>query len=205
MDTDLLDGVLGLEEEFYKEGYALGVTDGARAGYTEGSVFAVENAFEKLLQLGKLYGKALVWNQRLISSATTSALSSPVAKTENAAAAATTDEGPPVFDTDICQSMPGLHQGSRLAKNIQTLLALVDPATLVLENNEDAVSEIEERLRGAALKAKLIQRALGESFDEGSDLNSTNNRNNLSSRHDLQGRGDGSGSIEDISSLHIRH
>jgi mRNA export factor len=193
MDTDILDGILELEDEFYKEGYALGVADGARAGYTEGSVFAVENAFEKLLQLGKLYGKALVWNQRLISSATTT--TSSTAAIEKSAAT----EEPPAFDVDICKSMPELHQGSRLAKNIQTLLALVDPATLVLENNEDAVSDIEERLRGAALKAKLIQRALGES-DEGTDAT-----NNPLSRQDVQRGGDGSGSIEDISSLHVRH
>lgn len=34
MDTDILDGILGLEEEFYNQGYELGVADGARAGYT---------------------------------------------------------------------------------------------------------------------------------------------------------------------------
>lgn len=115
----------------------------------------------------------------------------------------TTERQQPAFDIGICQSMPDLHEGSRLAKNIQTLLALVDPATLVLENTEDAVSEIEERFRGASLKAKLIQRALGESLE--GILDSENSVKALSSKHDGQGRGDGSGSIEDISSLHIRH
>jgi hypothetical protein len=183
MDTDILDNILSLEEEFYKEGYHLGVIDGARAGYTEGSVFAVEKSFEKLLQIGRLYGRALVWDQRLISSGVSVREEEvqPNKKEEDA------------INTDIVTSMPPLHQGSRLAKNIHTLLALVDPATLVLQNTEEAVSEIEERLKGASLKVKLIQRALGESaFGDGSAA-------------DGSGAGDGSGSIEDISSLHVRH
>jgi hypothetical protein len=94
--------------------------------------------------------------------------------------------------------MPGLPEGSRLAKNIQTLLGLLDPATLSLENNEDAVSDIEERLKGAALKAKLIQRALGEPEYVSDDTRGRNGKV-------MQAQGDGSGSIEDISSLSIRH
>ncbi|KAE8549693.1 RNA export factor gle2 [Talaromyces marneffei ATCC 18224] len=186
MDTDILDNILSLEEQFYKEGYDLGVIDGARAGYTEGSVFAVEKSFEKLLQLGRLYGRALVWNQRLLSSGVSEGQQVPSKAGEE-----------DTINTDLCNSMPAL-QGSRLAKNIQTLLALVDPVTLVLQNTEDAVSEIEERLKGAALKVKLIQRALGESsFGDGSAGDAALG----------EGRsgGDGSGSIEDISSLHVRH
>ncbi|RAO65345.1 uncharacterized protein BHQ10_001357 [Talaromyces amestolkiae] len=188
MDTDILDNILSLEEQFYKEGYDLGVIDGARAGYTEGSVFAVEKSFEKLLQLGRLYGRALVWNQRLINSGVSEESKTPkVEEREHA------------ITTDIVTSMPPLHQGSRLAKNIQTLLALVDPATLVLQNTEDAVSEIEERLKGAALKVKLIQRALGETaFGDGTAADA-------SAVGEGRGGGDGSGSIEDISSLHVRH
>lgn len=188
MDTDILDNILSLEEQFYKEGYDLGVIDGARAGYTEGSVFAVEKSFEKLLQLGRLYGKALVWNQRLLSSGVS-----------EEASPSKVGEGNDGITTDMCDAMPPLHQGSRLAKNIQTLLALVDPATLVLKNAEDAISEIEERLKGAALKVKLIQRALGEtSFGDGSTTDG-------SALGEGRSTGDGSGSIEDISSLHVRH
>ncbi|GAM41273.1 nuclear pore complex protein [Talaromyces pinophilus] len=188
MDTDILDNILSLEEQFYKEGYDLGVIDGARAGYTEGSVFAVEKSFEKLLQLGRLYGRALVWNQRLISSGV-----------NEEAETTKVGEGEDSITTDMCNAMPPLHQGSRLAKNIQTLLALVDPATLVLQNTEDAVSEIEERLKGASLKVKLIQRALGEtSFGDSSAVDGF-------AAGEGKSAGDGSGSIEDISSLHVRH
>ncbi|EED20251.1 conserved hypothetical protein [Talaromyces stipitatus ATCC 10500] len=164
MDTDILDNILSLEEQFYKEGYDLGVIDGARAGYTEGSVFAVEKSFEN-------------------SSTTTEGMNEDIPSK---------DEDENAINTDICNSMPALHPGSRLAKNIQTLLGLVDPATLVLQNTEDAVSEIEERLKGALVKVKLIQRALGEST-------------NVFVEEGGVGAGDGSGSIEDISSLRVRH
>jgi hypothetical protein len=82
--------------------------------------------------------------------------------------------------------------------NIQLLLGLVDPATLSLENTEDAVSDMEERLKGAQVKTKLIQRSLGESDDSPvSDASSSSKENRF--------QGDGSGSIEDISSMRIRH
>lgn len=195
MATDILDEVLSLEEQFYQEGYNLGVADGTRAGYTEGAVFAVEKSFEKLLQLGRLYGKALVWNQRLINSSIATDVSSCAEERETEMGKEKEKEEEKI-DTGIVKSMPALHQGSRLAKNIQTLLALVDPATLVLQNSEEAVSDVEERLKGALTKAKLIERVLGEpvSSQEGS-----------THAKDAQiTGGDGSGSIEDISSLHVR-
>src|SRR5436190_13617705 len=65
MEHDLLDGLLGLEEKFYTEGYEVGVNDGAHAGYAEGCVFAIEKSFEKFLEMGRLYGKAIVWAKRL--------------------------------------------------------------------------------------------------------------------------------------------
>jgi mRNA export factor len=203
MDPDLLDSLLELEEKFYQEGYDLGLSDGARAGYTEGSVFAVEQGFEKLLELGRLYGKALVWNQRLLDSSESSAGTTQQAETsglrinpaENLSRPSS-DEVP--ISPVLSQRMPGLPEGSRLAKNIQTLLGLLDPATLSLENTEDAVSDIEERLKGASLKAKLIQRALGEPEHISADSRGQRGKS-------MQPQGDGSGSIEDISSLSIRH
>lgn len=195
MATDILDEVLSLEEQFYQEGYNLGVADGTRAGYTEGAVFAVEKSFEKLLQLGRLYGKALVWNQRLINSSVATDVSSRAEETERETGKEKEKEEEKI-DMGIVEAMAALQQGSRLAKNIQTLLALVDPATLVLQNSEEAVSDVEERLKGALTKAKLIERVLGESvsLQEGS-----------THAKDAQiTSGDGSGSIEDISSLHVR-
>jgi mRNA export factor len=201
MESDLLDSLLELEEKFYKEGYDLGLSDGAEAGYTEGSVFAVEKGFEKLLELGRLYGRALVWAQRLVDSSIPpqNQMAQPEKSPETTIAdnnSGTSEDS--LIRPALCQGMPRLSEGSRLAKNIQTLLSLVDPATLSLENTEDAVSEIEDRLKAASLKAKLIQRVLGERDTGPGNIH-------LNSGRDAQIQGDGSGSIEDISSLRIRH
>ncbi|KAL1967521.1 hypothetical protein VTN77DRAFT_3036 [Rasamsonia byssochlamydoides] len=201
MESDLLDSLLELEEKFYKEGYDLGLSDGAQAGYTEGSVFAVEKGFDKLLELGRLYGKALVWTQRLADSniPPRNQTGQPEKGIET-----TFGDNQSVIPDDflvepaLCQGMPTLPEGARLTKNIQTLPSLVDPATLSLENTEDAISEIEDRLKAASLKAKLIQRALGERDDASGNIHPHGGR-------DAQMQGDGSGSIEDISSLRIRH
>lgn len=191
MENNLLDSLLDLEEKFYKEGYDLGVADGIQAGYTEGSVFAVEKGFEKFFEIGRLYGKALVWAQRL---ADTDPSKNPKLGDEPR-------DSPNEFD-DVslgpaaCEAMLSLPKSSRLAKNLYTLLELVDPASLVMENTEDAVSDAEERLKGALIKAKLIQRVLGEREDN-SDIHPD--------AREVQVSGGGTGSIEDISSLTIRH
>ncbi|CEN62094.1 hypothetical protein BJX68DRAFT_180874 [Aspergillus pseudodeflectus] len=190
MDNNLLESLLDLEEDFYKEGYDLGAADGAEAGYTEGSVFAVEKGFEKFLELGRLYGKALVWAQRLASANPTSAPNSELS-------GHATEEVDDIFlGPSTCKGMASFPHSSRLAKNLDTLLELVDPASLPMENTEEAVTDVDERLKGAVIKAKLIQRALGEREDT-SDIHSD--------ARGTQAAGDGTGSIEDISSLSIRH
>lgn len=189
MESNFLDSLLDLEEEFYQEGHDLGVADGADAGYTEGSVFAVEKGFEKFVEMGRLYGKALVWAQRLTDSKSKlpeGSLAQPVGNADSLA-----------LDTSICKAMPSLPAHStRLERNLSTLLELVDPATLDMSNTEEAVNDVDERLKGAAVKAKLIQRAMGEN-DEVLGLGST--------AKDASKPGDGTGSIEDISSLNVRH
>ncbi|KAJ5129233.1 uncharacterized protein N7515_005272 [Penicillium bovifimosum] len=185
MDSNPLDSLLDLEEQFYNEGYALGAADGAAAGYTEGSVFAVEKGFEKFVEMGRLYGKALVWAQRL-----------ELKPSESPSVQAHSTRDTLSLDPAICKDMPSLPPHStRLARNLQTLLELVDPATLDMSNEEEAVNDVDERLKGAATKAKLIQRAMGEREDTSSQVEPK----------DMSTPGDGSGSIEDISSLSIRH
>ncbi|KAJ5086362.1 hypothetical protein NUU61_007669 [Penicillium alfredii] len=177
MESNLLDSLLGLEEQFYNEGYGLGAADGAEAGYTEGSVFAVEKGFEKFVEMGRLYGKALVWAQRLADS-------------EPPEPAEPSDALP--LDPSICKDMASLPPHStRLTRNLHTLLELVDPASLDMSNTEEAVNDADERLKGAVVKAKLIQRAMGE-------------REEMDTR-ETPVLGDGTGSIEDISSLKVRH
>lgn len=187
MDTDLLDSLLGLEEEFYQEGYNLGVADGTDAGYTEGSVFAVEKGFEKFVEMGRLYGKALVWAQRLADSKSDS----------SASASLDVSDGSCPLDPSICKAMPALPATSaRLARNLATLMELVDPASMDMSNTEEAVNDIDERLKGAAVKAKLIQRAMGEAEET---------LGPHSNAKDMSKSGDGTGSIEDISALNVRH
>lgn len=192
MDPNFLDSLLDLEEQFYNEGYKLGWSDGAHAGFTEGTVFAVEKGFDKFIEMGRLYGKALVWAQRLAESEV-----SPKVDRENGAKDGSDIPQPqePSLDPAVCKEMAGFPPSSRLPKNIRTLLELADPASLDMKNTEDGVEDMDERLRGANVKAKLIQRALGEREDT-SDIHPDTKGQTTS--------GDGSGSIEDISSLKTR-
>ncbi|KAL3459947.1 DUF1715 domain protein [Aspergillus heterothallicus] len=191
MENNILESLLDLEEDFYREGYDLGAADGAEAGYTEGSVFAVEKGFEKFLELGRLYGKALVWAQRL-------ACTNEVPTPKSGARGTNCEDGDISLElpASACKGMVSFPNSSRLAKNLDTLLELVDPASLPMQNTEEAVTDVDERLKGAIVKAKLIQRALGEREDT------------LDIHPDSRGAqvsGDGTGTIEDISSLNIRH
>ncbi|KAJ5855773.1 Essential protein Yae1 N-terminal [Penicillium soppii] len=185
METNLLDSLLDLEEQFYNEGFRLGTVDGAETGYTEGSVFAVEKGFEKFVEMGRLYGKALVWAQRLELKSSDSTTAQPANTTDDIS-----------LDPSICKDMPSLPAHStRLVRNLHTLLELVDPATLDMSNTEEAVNDVDERLKGAATKTKLIQRAMGEREESSAQAEPK----------DMAASGDGSGSIEDISALNIRH
>jgi hypothetical protein len=182
---NLLDSLLDLEEQFYNEGFHLGTVDGAETGYTEGSVFAVEKGFEKFVEMGRLYGKALVWAQRLNLKSSDDTAALPANSADDIA-----------LDPSICKDMPSLPAHStRLIRNLHTLLELVDPATLDMSNTEEAVNDVDERLKGAATKAKLIQRAMGEREESSGQAEPK----------DMSASGDGSGSIEDISALNIRH
>lgn len=198
MENNLLESLLDLEEEFYQEGFNLGAADGAQAGYTEGSVFAVEKGFEKFLELGRLYGKALVWAQRLADSDPSNSFSADRNQkgvSHVSHSSTEPDQGVSVAPA-VCKEMVSFPPSSRLAKNIDTLLELVDPASLPMQNTEEAVNDVDERLKGAVVKAKLIQRALGEREDT-ADIRPDAKETPRS--------GDGTGSIEDISSLSIRH
>ena len=65
MESHTFDDVLGLEEEFYNDGFQQGLSDGVKAGQVEGRTFGLEKGFEKYVESGKLFGKSLVWANRL--------------------------------------------------------------------------------------------------------------------------------------------
>ncbi|KLJ10501.1 hypothetical protein EMPG_09243 [Blastomyces silverae] len=199
MDHDLLDSLLDLEDGFYKEGYELGATDGARTGYSEGSVFAVEKGFEKFQEIGRLYGKAIVWAKRLPGDhgflhlpSTSTATSLPDTSTISSSSSSPPKAQGPDCENDtvdilnsgtthtpatLLPALPPLPRNSRLEKHIASLLSLVDPLALSMENSEDAVEDFDERLKKAMGKVKLIERILGEqNTSDGSSV--TNNKNN---------------------------
>ena len=127
MEQQNLDGLLDLEENYYNEGYRLGLADGARAGRSEGRIFGMQKGFEKYVELGHLSGNAAVWEARLAS------------------------------DTSSKSLVPELPSNARLEKNLKTFSSLVDPQTLDTQNTEEAVSHFDERLKSALTKAKIIE------------------------------------------------
>ncbi|PGH17046.1 hypothetical protein AJ79_01430 [Helicocarpus griseus UAMH5409] len=210
MDHDLLDSLLNLEEGFYKEGYELGVSDGARAGYSEGSVFAVEKGFDKFQEMGRLYGKAIIWAKRLpgdhglllnpANSTATATAKSSASDTSLKANLEQKDTVSSSIASTPTPSLPVLPPNSRLEKHIATLLSLVDPLTLSTQNSEDAVADFDERLKKAASKAKVIERILGEQNDS-----SSNRDGNAGGAAAAGGGGSGgTGNIEDIGPLPAR-
>lgn len=132
--ADPLDSLLSLEDQYYTEGYTLGLADGAKAGRIEGRLFGLQNGFSKHLELGRLRGRANVWTARLSHS----------------------EDGQPD------QQVRALNASERLKKHISRLSDLTDPSTLSTENTEDAVEEFESRLKDARAKATLISKAMGE-------------------------------------------
>merc|ERR1712093_478906 len=57
--TSTFDEVLGLEEQFYEDGFRQGYEDGVKAGRVEGRTFGLEKGFEKYVESGRLHGKDL--------------------------------------------------------------------------------------------------------------------------------------------------
>ncbi|WEW55656.1 hypothetical protein PRK78_001089 [Emydomyces testavorans] len=187
-----LDSLLNLEESFYAEGYQLGVKDGEKAGFTEGSIFAIETAYEKFQEMGRLYGKGIIWAKRLPGNHGLLHSSNP--RHLDAVTGRCGQDSDKRLDNF---QLPDLPPNPRLEKHLATFLSLVDPLTLSRENTEDAVAEFDERLKKAAAKAKIIEKLLGESSavsqDEAGGGKSGRARQT-----------DGSGNIEDIGALPAR-
>jgi hypothetical protein len=149
-DSDPLDSLLSLEDQYYTEGYNLGLTEGARAGRIEGRTFGLEKGYEKFLELGRLGGRAAVWSARLTPTPDSASSSRDV-------------------------QFPPLEASERLRKNARRLCDLTDAATISTENSEDAVEEFESRLKDARAKATLISKAVGEDgqLDASADASGT--------------------------------
>jgi hypothetical protein len=156
--SDLFDGLLGLEEQFYKEGFEAGVADSAYAGMIEGKVFGIEKGYERALELGRLHGRAIIWRQRL----TDNAQKSDVAGSTGAEGG---NVDAPIRLAD--QTLPRLPDNARLRKHIENLLSLTDPKTLPKDNSDESVSEVDDRISKAKARAKMISTMVGEPLDPG--------------------------------------
>lgn len=141
MDSNAFDEVLGLEEEFYENGFHQGYEDGVKAGRIEGRTFGLENGFAKYVESGRIYGKSLIWANR-----------SPHFRKIEA-----TPRSEPSM------KLPQLLDNPRLAKHLKVLHAVSESASLSTENSEEAVSDFDDRLKRAQAKAKIVERMVGES------------------------------------------
>ena len=205
-DSDPFDDLLSLEDKFYKEGYDLGVSDGERAGLVEGRLFGLEKGFEKYAAMGKLHGRAIIWAGRLPENKSQVDMESEGGEKKNATTSIKTlsaqgEHDKPASEGASCK-LHSLPANPRLEGHIRTLFALTEPESLSTENNEDSVSDFDDRLKRAEGKMKIIERLTGEVVS--GEISETS----LSEQSALQNARTskkGDGGIEDISSLHARH
>ncbi|EEY14510.1 conserved hypothetical protein [Verticillium alfalfae VaMs.102] len=154
---------MNLEERFYDEGYTQGTKDGDRAGKIEGRSVGLANGYDKFLESGRLYGKSLVWANRLqVRTPSSAEVEGAVAASTPAGPASTTVKNS-TGAQNKCLLPPLPSTNSRLEKNIIVAHALVEPDTLSTENNDDAVNDFDDRVKKAQGKVKVIERMLGES------------------------------------------
>ncbi|KAK4191523.1 hypothetical protein QBC35DRAFT_487445 [Podospora australis] len=148
-DEDPFDSLLNLESNFYEEGYSQGMADGVQAGRTEGRQLGLEKGYQKFFEAGRLYGRAIVWANRLPSSSSSQPASTSLPEQSQV------------------KELSRLPANARLHKNITTLYALVETESLSTENTDEAVNDFDDRLKRGQGKAKMIERAVGEKSGDG--------------------------------------
>ena len=217
-EEDPFDSLLELEEKFYNEGHRLGVEDGRRAGLIEGRLFGLENGFEKFAAMGKLHGRAVLWAGRLPPSTRNSRAETASGEEASKVEMQYRASRPLVSDSvrnnseEFCldrvqdQDVPGiiplLPENPRLEKHIRTLYALVEPSSLSTANNEDSVSDFDDRLKRAEGKVRIIEKLSGE---ENHEVTVNQPASSGTGRRASPQWKAGDGGIEDISVLGARH
>ncbi len=184
MQSNTFDEVLGLEEQFYDDGFRQGLEDGVKAGRVEGRTFGLEKGFEKYIESGRLYGKSIIWANRIPQFRQKGIPNDTTLTSQNSSTS-----------PDIRSSSPlalnPLPESQRLAKHLKVLHALAESESLSTENTEEAVSDFDDRLKRAQGKAKIIERLVGENKgDPDGGVQVASNRD---------------GSIEDTSGVDARH
>lgn len=151
---DPFDTLLTLESQYHAEGLALGISEGSAKGRIEGRVFGLEKSFEKFIELGRLGGRAQVWNARLPNHDQAASSQLEVGKDDSPSSA------------KILGVLPG--SGSeRLVRHVKRLVELTDADDVSRENSEDGVQDFDDRLREAKAKAVLVERLVGEGKESG--------------------------------------
>jgi hypothetical protein len=159
MAEDLFDGALNIEGDLYAQGYQEGLADGEQAGRLEGRTFGMTKGFEKFVQSSKLYGKSVVWANRL--------------PTPNPPASST---NPSLSAGDKKTQLPPLPDNPSLAKNVETIHALMEPDTLPTQNSDEAVQDFDERLKKAQARAKVVEKMISGGKAKGEESTASQTR-----------------------------
>jgi len=192
---DPFDELLELEETFYQQGYARGREDGSQAGLVEGRAFGLDKGFDKFFAMSRIFGRAVVWGNRLES-----VLCRKLQSTDDGAA--NDEEAQPAatlgLDTSEMGLAPLMGPQARLEKHIRTLYALSEPDSLSISNDEDDVSEFDDRFKRAEAKSNIIGRIVGENAMSVSSTDSAEAERGSQARK-------GDVGIEDAEMLNTRH
>lgn len=205
-EDDPFNSLLTLEDSFYKEGYELGVSDGNRAGLIEGRFFGLERGFDKYVSMGKLYGRAVIWTGRLPVTRDTLRFDGQDVSSADTDRILESNGGrikPEVKQLPERTRASELPANVRLEKNIRTLYALTEPESLSVVNDENSVSEFDDRINRALGKIKVIQKLTDETSPQESFPHSSSKLLGLELKDSKVEKRDGS--IEDISGLHSRY
>jgi hypothetical protein len=162
MQPITFDEVLGLEEQFYHDGFRQGLADGVKAGQIEGRTFGLEKGFEKYVESGRLYGKSLVWANRMPG------FQNSFANKDRQRAGLAFNMASNSKDEEkiLDPVLPSLPNNQRLSKHLKVMHALSESESLSTENTEEAVSDFDDRLKRAEGKTKIIERMVGEGREE---------------------------------------
>ena len=202
---DPFHALLSLEDDFYKEGYDSGVSDGSRAGLIEGRFFGLEKGFEKYASLGKLHGRAVIWAGRLPITEDPLVSNGQDASDADTQRKVESSEGcikPEVEQLLGRTRAPELPAHTRLERHVRTLYALTEPESLSTANDEDSISGFNERFNRAVGKVKVIEKLTDKTGSWEDSVNSPSKSNRLEPK-DVKVRGR-DGAIEDMSGLHSR-
>ena len=197
MSQDPFEDLLSLEEQFYNEGYQLGLNDGRQTGCAEGRAFGLEKGFDKYKTLGKIHGRSSIWLARLQSQQSTGSGKDGIENGSNP------DEWSPSFED--AQPLPALPAKPRLEKHLHSLMSLTDPLKIPTVNTDESVEDCDERIIKAEAKVQVVEKMIGERSqvaDVQQELGSPNRGKQLSANQ--PGKKQGEGDIEDMTAMRMK-